>query len=122
MSVHIPEWVKPASWGAVAGAVVITIVGFSAGWVVTSENAQKAAELKAEKAVLTAMTPICVAQFKTQPQAQQTTHLAALQKEQSWERSDYIEKQGWATMPGATKPNDEVADACVSELMKLASK
>lgn len=35
---------------------------------------------------------------------------------------DFVEKQGWATMPGAKEAEDEVADACATELMKLASK
>ena len=119
MNSHIPEWVKPGVWGALIGAVVIAIIGFSAGWVVTTSTAEQTAQRKVDKAVISALTPICVAQFKSVPQAERTTHLAALQKEDSWERSDYVEKQGWATMPGATEPNDEVADACVTELMKV---
>ncbi len=32
---NIPDWIKPAAWGAVLGAVALAIVGFSAGWVVS---------------------------------------------------------------------------------------
>jgi hypothetical protein len=71
--------------------------------------------------VIAALTPICVAQFKSEPQAEQTSHLAALEKEPSWDRGDYVEKQGWATMPGGKAPNDAVAEACTSELLKAAS-
>src|SRR5918996_88798 len=119
MSMHIPEWIKPAFWGAAVGAVLIAIIAFSAGWVVTSGSAEQTADRQAEKAVISALTPICVAQFKTIPQAERTTHLAALQKEMSWQRGDYVEKHGWATMPGGTTPNDEVAEVCASELLKL---
>ena len=119
MSVRIPEWVKPAFWGAAGGAVLIAIVGFTTGWVVTSGSAKSTAERQVDSAVISALTPICVAQFKSEPQAEQTTHLAALQKENSWERSDYVERQGWATMPGSNKSNDEVAEACTSELLKI---
>jgi hypothetical protein len=118
MNIRIPEWVKPGLWGAGAGAVCIIVVGFAAGVVVTSWSAAESAKLQTEKAVIAALTPICVAQFREVPQAQQVTHIAALQKELSWQRSDYIEKQGWATMPGSAKPNDAVAEACASELMK----
>jgi hypothetical protein len=121
MNMHIPEWIKPASWGAAAGAVVVAIVGLSAGWVVTSGAAKQTADRQAEKAIISALAPICVAQFKSVAQAEQKTHLAALQKEGSWERGDYVEKQGWATMPGANKPNDAVAEACASELLKLGT-
>ena len=119
MSLRIPEWVSPAFWGAAAGAILIAVVGFSAGWVVTDGSAKSTAERQADRAVVSALTPICVAQFKSEPQVEQTTHLAALQKENSWERGDYVEKQGWATMPGSNKPNDAVAEACMSELLKI---
>ncbi len=48
--------------------------------------------------------------------------LAALKKEDSWKRGAFVTKQGWATMPGAEKPNSDVATACANELMKLAAK
>jgi hypothetical protein len=117
-----PEWLKPAVWGGIVGAVVVTAVGFSAGWVVTSGSAQKMAAQQEEKAVLAALTPICVAQFKTQTPEARTTQLAALKGASSWQQGDYVEKQGWATMPGSKEPDDEVADACASELLKLAAK
>ena len=116
---NIPEWGKPAVWGGLIGAVVIMIIAFSAGWVVTSGSAAKMAKDEGAKAALAALTPICVAQFKSQSEAVQTTQLAALQKETSYNRGDYVEKQGWATLPGSAKPNDDVADACSVELMKL---
>ena len=122
MDAKVPQWMKPAVWGGVVGAVAITVVGFSAGWVVTSGSAEKMAEQKGEKAAIAALTPICVAQFKGQPQDVRTTQLAALKGESSWQRGDYVEKQGWATMPGSKEPDDEVADACATELMKLAAK
>jgi len=122
MNTKIPEWVKPAVWGGIVGAVVITIVGFSADWIVTSGAANKQAERRAEQAVIAALTPVCVAQFKKMAKEKQATHLAALQDTSSWQRGDYIEEQGWATMPGSKEPDDEVADACAEELLKVAKK
>jgi hypothetical protein len=122
MRAKVPQWTKPAVWGGVVGAVAIAVVGFSAGWVVTSSSAEKMAEQKGEKAAIAALTPICIAQFKGQPQEVRTTQLAALKGESSWQRGDYVEKQGWATMPGSKEPDDEVADACATELMKIAAK
>ena len=101
--------------------MVVAIVAFSAGWVVTSESDARTAQSKSDKAVIAALAPICVAQFKSEPQAEQTTHLAALEKEPSWDRGDYVEKHGWATMPGSKTPNDAVAEACTSQLLKVAS-
>ncbi|HEX7075708.1 MAG TPA: hypothetical protein VF226_16845 [Hyphomicrobiaceae bacterium] len=120
MNFQIPEWVKPAVWGAVVGAVAIAIVGFAAGWVVTSGAAEQMVSKEKKQAVIAALTPVCVAQFKSLTQQQQQVQLAALKGESSWKRGDFVEEQGWATMPGTTEPNGEVADACASELMKVA--
>ena len=122
MNMTLPEWFKPAVWGGIVGAAAVAVVGFGAGWIVTSGSAQEMATVQGEKAVLAALTPICVAQFKGQAPEMRTTQLAALKGESSWERGDFVEKQGWATMPGSREPDDEVADACATELMKLASK
>lgn len=120
MNTNIPEWFKPAAWGGIIGAAVVAVVGFSAGWVVTGGSAREMAEQQGEKAVVAALTPICVAQFKELTPDMRTTQLAALKGESSWARGDYVEKQGWATMPGGKEAEDEVADACAMELMKLA--
>ena len=121
MSINIPVWIKPGMWGGIIGAAVIAVVGFSAGWVVTGGSARKMADQQGEKAVIAALTPICVAQFKGQTPEVRTTQLAALKGESSWQRGDYVEKQGWATMPGGKEAEDDVADACAAELMKLVA-
>jgi hypothetical protein len=118
---RMPEWIKPAGWGAVAGAVAITIIGFSADWVVTSGTATEMAQSEADEAVLAALTPVCVAQFKAQSAEARETHLAALQEESSWQQPDYVEEQGWATMPGTEEVNDDLADACADKLLELAA-
>jgi hypothetical protein len=122
MNKTVPEWFKPAVWGGIVGAAAIAIVGFSAGWVVTGGSARAMAEQQGDKAVIAALTPICVAQFKGQAPELRTTKLAALRGESSWQRGDFVEKEGWATMPGAKQPDDEVADACAEELLKVTTK
>ncbi len=124
-------WIKPGLWGVVIGGIAVVIVGFGAGLIVSSGSAKTMADARAEKAVLAALTPICVAQFKiaaVKPAGQETAGepegllLAALKKEDSWKRGDFVKKQGWATMPGSTAANGEVASACATELMKIAEK
>jgi hypothetical protein len=119
---QIPEWIKPAAWGAVAGAVAIAIVGFSADWVVTSGTAAEIAEKKSDEAVLAALTPVCVAQFEMESSDAQSTHLAALNAETTWKQGDYIGQHGWATMPGTEKSNDKLAKACANKLLELVAK
>ena len=122
MSMNIPEWVKPAVLGGIVGAIVIAIIGFNANWVVTSATAKVQAERQSQQAVMAALTPVCVAQFQKVVKEARATHLAALRKESSWQRGGYIEKQGWATMPGSKEPNDDVAAACAEALLKAAEK
>jgi hypothetical protein len=122
MNTKMPEWGKPAAWGGVIGAILVVVIGFSTGWVVTSGSAQAMADQQEEQAIIAALTPICVAQFRSQSSDVRTKQLAALESESSWQRGNYVEKQGWATMPGGKEPIDEVADACATELLKRATK
>ena len=51
--------------------------------------------------------------------ADAAVNLAALKKiNYVWEQGSYVEKGGWATMPGSDKPNSEVARACAEVLSK----
>jgi hypothetical protein len=43
--------------------------------------------------------------------------LVALKDESSWQRGEYIGKQGWATMPGEQEPDRRVAEMCATLLM-----
>ena len=46
------EYIKPFAWGMGVGAVVLLIVIFSAGWVVTSNSAKAEAKVMATEAVM----------------------------------------------------------------------
>jgi len=102
-------------WGAVGGAIVIVVIGFKWGGWVTGGTAQ----IMAEEAVVDRLAQICVVQFNQDPQKDQK--LKELKEAGSWERDSYVEKQGWATMPGEKKPNSEVADVCAMRLMESGS-
>jgi hypothetical protein len=116
-----PEWLKPGAWGAAIGAGGVLILAFSAGWIVTAGDARTQAEAQSDKAVLAALTPVCVAQFRELSDSSAQIHLAALADESSWQQGDYVEAQGWATLPGSESPNGDVADACADRLLELAA-
>ena len=107
-----------AIWSWVAVAAVTMIVGFAWGGWVTGGTAQAMGEKMALDAVVTRLGPMCVTQFQQAPGKEQK--LKDLEKVDSWQRSEFIEKQGWATMPGAEKADRNVAEACAKLL--LASK
>jgi len=121
MAKELPVWARPALGGAIAGIIAISVVAFSADWVLTAGSAEKMAAQRESAAVVAALKPICVAQFRSQGEEMQTSTLAALGKESTWKQDDFVVEKGWATMPGSDAPNDAVARACAEELMKLAS-
>jgi pimeloyl-ACP methyl ester carboxylesterase len=107
--------VRPALWGAAAGAIALAIVGFSWGGWVTGGTAATLAKNSAAAAVVAALTPICVEKF--QQAAGASANLAEMKKATySWDQSKFVEKGGWATMPGSTEPNSAVAAACAESL------
>ena len=108
--------IKPAIFGAIGGAVVLAIVGFTWGGWLTGSTAEKLATQRADTALVAAFTPYCVAKFKEDAGA--AVQLTALKKLSSWEQGAYVEKGGWATMVGSTKPNSDVARACAEVLSK----
>jgi hypothetical protein len=114
------EQIKPFVWGMAVGAIVLLIVVFSAGWVVTNGSAQLKAKTMSADAVLARLAPIAVAQFMRDPNKE--ARLKEMKKLDSWganSRSDYVEKQGWATMPGEKNPDSTVADEVARRLMDL---
>ena len=109
-----PEWLKPGLQGAAVGAVALAIVGFSWGGWVTGGTAEKMASEQARLEVVAALVPICMEQSRQDPQAVET--LAQLKDTSSYQRSDMLMKAGWATMPGSSEPQRDVARACMEKL------
>ena len=109
--------IKIGLWGAIGGAIVLAIIGFVWGGWVSGGTAQKMAEEMAEDAVVDRLAQICVAQFNLDPAKDQK--LKELKETTSYQRGDYVEKQGWATMPGEKEPDSKVADKCAEQIMKI---
>ncbi|MCG2776267.1 MAG: hypothetical protein L6406_11355 [Desulfobacterales bacterium] len=109
---------KVLVWSCVACIVLTMIIGFSLGGWVTGGTAQRTAEEMAEKAVVDRLAAICVVQFNQDPEKDKK--LKELKEKSSWDQGDYVQKQGWATMPGEKKPDSEVADECAKLLIKTS--
>jgi len=111
-AMRMPIETKPVLWGAVGGAIALGLIGFNWGGWVTGGKAESSAVLRANAAVVVALAPICVDKFRHADDT--TTRLAALRKLDSWLQGDYVEKGGWATLPGASPPDQvsAVAKAC----------
>jgi hypothetical protein len=111
---NTPDWLKPGAYGAACGAIALAVVGFTwGGWMTDSSARQRAADL-AKTEVVAALAPICLEQSKHDPQLAEK--LAQLKTTASYGRGDLIMKAGWATMPGSSDANRQVANACVEKL------
>jgi hypothetical protein len=103
--------------GIAVGAIATMVVGFYWGGWVTGGTANKLAEQRADSAVVTVLTPICVEKFRQNGDAM--ANLAALKLITSnWEQRSFIEKGGWATRPGANSPDYQLASACAEKLLQ----
>jgi hypothetical protein len=103
--------------GIAIGAIASMAIGFSWGGWVSGGTANKLAADQAGAAVVTVLTPVCVAKFLHDSDAQ--ANLATLRKIASnWEQGQYLEKGGWATLPGATSSDYEPARACAAKLIE----
>ena len=114
---NIPIETKPALWGAAGGAIAAAIIGFSWGGWTTGGKAEAAASMRANDAVVGALAPVCVERFQRAGHA--SSNLAALKKADSWAQGEFVEKGGWATMPGTSSPDrvTAVAKACAALLV-----
>jgi hypothetical protein len=109
---------KKVVFWAIIGAVILTIfVGFNWGGWVTGGTAQRMGDKMAQDAVVQRLTPICVVQFNQD--LGKIQKLRELKAVKAYARDDYVKDQGWATMPGEEKPDNEVADACANLLVQL---
>jgi hypothetical protein len=110
-------WSPPQiTWSSLATAFVLIAVGFSwfgipgFGWVTGG-----GADRMAQSAVIEQLVPICVAQARRAPEAD----LTALKATGVWDRRDFVEAKGWATMPGSSSPDSAIAQPCAEALYAL---
>jgi hypothetical protein len=106
--------------GIAIGSVASMVIGFSWGGWMTGGSAVKLAGEQANTAVVAALTPICVEKFLQNNDAK--ANLAVLQTISSnWEQGDYLQKGGWATRPGASSSDYQLARACAEKLVQIKS-
>lgn len=84
----------------------MAIVGFAWGGWVTGGKAETEATQRANAAVVAALAPVCVERF--QRAANASDNLTALKKVDTWSQGEFVEKGGWAVVPGS-KPYEQVS-------------
>ncbi len=111
------ESLKRLLQGAAVGAVVTLAIGFGWGGWMLGSSAKTLADNTANSAVVAAIAPICVDQF--QRSADAANNLTALKKTNSWQQAAYVEKGGWAMMPGSKEVEFGVPQACAALLSNV---
>ena len=98
--------------------VVATVaIGFGWGGWMLGSTAKTLADNTASSAVVAAVAPICVEHF--QRSADAAANLTALKKTDSWQQAAYVEKGGWAVMPGSKAADSGVSQACAALLSSV---
>jgi hypothetical protein len=111
------ESLKRLLQGAAVGVVATLAVGFGWGGWMLGSTARTLADSTANSAVVAAIAPICVDQF--QRSADAGNNLTALKKIGTWEQATFVEKGGWAIMPGSKAVDSGVPQACAALLSNL---
>lgn len=109
-----PEWTIPGLYGALGGAIAVSILGFTWGGWTTSSNAETMAQELAASEVTLAMVPVCLNLAAADPE--RTQKLAALQETSGFALRTAMMETGWATHPGSDAPDRNLADACLAGL------
>ncbi len=113
---QIPIELKPGLIGAVVGAGALALVGFSWGGWQSASKAEAGAKQQVSQALVKALAPICLDNYRRAQDA--TAKLAELKKANSWERGSFVEKAGWAKMPGGTTVDSATAQACAELIVE----
>ncbi|KZC99182.1 MULTISPECIES: hypothetical protein [unclassified Thalassospira] len=111
---NYPDWLKPYVLGAVSGAALATVVGFTWGGWVTGGDARQMSETMSDDKVIAALVPVCVA--KASADLNRAAKLETIRGASSYQQREALMEAGWATMPGTEIPNRDLAQACVKAL------
>lgn len=109
-----PEWLKPGIYGALVGALVVGVVGFTWGGWVTGATASARATAMAHDDVIAALVPVCLDIAQTDPD--RAAKMATIEAASNFQRRDAVMAAGWATVPGAEAPDRDIARACLDAL------
>ena len=110
----IPEWLKPGIYGALIGAAVVLVTGFTSGGWMTQHAATTMADELAHNRVVAALVPVCVEMAHSD--SDRAKKLATIRAAASYQQREAVMDAGWATVPGATEPDRDLAQACLTAL------
>jgi hypothetical protein len=101
--------------GAAVGTVATIAIGFSFGGWTLGSTARFVARTTSSIAVVAALAPICVDQFRQAPNV--AKNLGDLQKLTRLQQMTFVQAGGWSLMPGGEAGGAAVAEACAAILI-----
>src|SRR3546814_10589264 len=101
-------------WSCVVCIGLTMLLGFTWGGWVTGETAKEMTESAAEDARAELAAAVCVDRFLTASDV--GARLASLKEIDSWNRSSFMEKEGWVTLRGTEDPAPKAGDPCPAPL------
>ncbi|WP_417722733.1 hypothetical protein [Salipiger sp.] len=111
---NTPEWLRPGIYGALIGAAVVGIVGFTWGGWVTGGTAHDRAMAMSRDDVVASMVPVCLDMAQSDPG--RADKMATIRAASTYQRRDAVMEAGWATVPGTDAPDRDIAQACLAAL------
>ena len=108
-------YLKPVLAGAVGGAFLTALLGFTLGGWVTSSKSENAAQDKSKLAVIAALAPICHSNFEATADAQEQR--ALLEKTDDWKRAEFVNSAGWTKIPGVEAASSGLARTCAKLIL-----
>jgi alpha/beta superfamily hydrolase len=112
------SYLKPVLAGAVGGALLTMLLGFTLGGWVTNSKSVSTARNQSNLAVIAALAPICFNNFKASADAQEQR--ALLIKTDDWKQPEFVNSAGWTKIPGVKRVSSGLARNCANLI--LASK
>jgi hypothetical protein len=103
------------AWCCAGSVAAALIVGFTWGGWVSGGTAREMVKTASTAARAEMAAGICVTRFAAAPES--VAQLASLKATSSWQRNEFIEKAGWATVAGGDKPISGAAELCVQQLL-----
>jgi hypothetical protein len=101
--------------GAVIGGIATLIMGFTSGAWIMSSKAEMMAESRASAAIVTVLTPMCLANFQKAGDA--TVQRTALRDAPEWKRKLLVEEAGWDKVFDESSPQSGLSAACAEAII-----
>lgn len=104
-------------WSIVGASALTMAIGFTWGGWMTTGRASVMSDIAVRDARAKLVADLCVHNFVSSGDA--VENLKALKAKSSWERDDFINEGGWATIAGIDDSVVNAADTCADQLLNL---